>query len=186
MFGASSLLQLNLQYSHRSIATFCQDAFLHYLQEEAWEIGKTSKEWQTGVIIPTSKKGKRKECTNYRGISLFMLPGKVYAKCLERKCREIMKSNLKDGKCGFHLDRSTRNQILTLKQIFQKSWEHAKDVFACFVDLEKTFYRAHQDKLWRVLQEYGIDGRLLMAIKSLFCQLEVCVGVNGKQSKSFQ
>ena len=35
------------------------------------------------------------------------------------------------------------------------------------------------------MQEYGIDGHLLIAIKSLYCHPEVCVCVNGKQSKSF-
>ena len=33
--------------------------------------------------------------------------------------------------------------------------------------------------------ECCIDGHLLMAIKSLYCQLELCVCLNGKQSKSF-
>jgi len=32
----------------------------------AWKFGKTSKEWQTGVIIPIFKKGDRKQCTKYR------------------------------------------------------------------------------------------------------------------------
>ena len=54
----------------------------------AWKFGKTTKNWQTGVIIPIFKKGFCKQCTNYRGISLLSLPGKVYAKCLERKRRE--------------------------------------------------------------------------------------------------
>ena len=36
-----------------------------------------------------------------------------------------------------------------------------------------------------MLQEFCIDGHLLMAIKSLYCQPEVCVSVNGKQSRSF-
>ena len=36
-----------------------------------------------------------------------------------------------------------------------------------------------------MLQEFGIDGHLLMAIKSLHCQSEVGVRLNGKQSKSF-
>ena len=131
------------------------------------------------------KKGDRKECTNYREISLLSLLEKVYAKCLERKCRETMESKLDDGRCGFRLDRSAMDQIFTLRQIFEKSWENAKDVFACFADLEKAYDRVPRDKLRRVLQEYGIDGHLLMAIKSLYCQLEVCVCVNGKQSKSF-
>ena len=54
-----------------------------------------------------------------------------------------------------------------------------------FFDLEKAYNRVPQDKLQRVLQEYGIDGHLLVAITSLYCQPEVCVRVNGKPSKSF-
>ena len=30
------------------------------------------------------------ESVNYQEISLLSLPGKVYAKCLEKKCREIV------------------------------------------------------------------------------------------------
>ena len=136
----------------------------------AWKLGKTPRDWQTGVIIPIFKKGDRKQCTNYRGISLLSLPGKVYAKCLERKCREIVESKLEDGQCGFRPGRSTTDQIFTLKQIFEKSWEYGKDLFACFVDLEKAYDRVPRDKLWKVLQEYGVDGQLLRAIKSFYCR----------------
>ena len=135
------------------------------------------------MIIPIFKKGDCKQCTNYRGISLLSLPGKVYAKCLARKCREIVESKLEDGQCGFRLGSSTTDQIFTLKQIFEKSWEYGKDLFACFVDLEKAYDRVPRDKLWKVLQEYGINGQLLHTIKSFYCRPEVCVRVNGKQSK---
>ena len=91
--------------------------------------------------------GDRKQCTNYRGISLFSLPGKVFAKRLERKCREILESKLEDGQCGFRLGCSTADQIFTLKQIFEKSWKYGKDLFACFVDLEKAYDRVPRDKL---------------------------------------
>ena len=151
----------------------------------AWKFGKTPRDWQTGVIIPIFKKGDRKQCTNYREISLLSLPGKVYAKCLERKCREIVKSKLEDGQCSFRPGRSTTDQIFTVKQIFEKSWEYGKDLFVCFVDLEKAYDRVPRDKLWKVLQEYGVNGQLLRAIKSLYCRPEVCVQVNGKQSKPF-
>ena len=53
------------------------------------------------------------------------------------------------------------------------------------VDLEKAYDRVPRDKLWKVLQEYGVDGQLLRAIKSFYCRPEVCVWVNGKQSKPF-
>ena len=46
----------------------------------AWKYGITSRDWQTGVIISIFKKGDRKQCMNYRGISVLNLPEKVYAK----------------------------------------------------------------------------------------------------------
>ena len=90
---------------------------------------------------------------------------------------------MEDGQCDFRPGRSTANQIFAPRQTFGKSWEYAKDVFACLVDLKRPYDRAPRDKLWRVLQKYGFDGYLLMAIKSLYYQPEVGVRVNGKQSK---
>ena len=92
---------------------------------------------------------------------------KSIAKCLERKCREIVESKLEDGQCGFRPGRSTTDQIFTLKQIFEKSWEYGKDLFACFVDFEEAYDRVPWDKFWKVLQEYGVN-----------CQLQE-YGVNG-------
>ena len=145
----------------------------------AWKFGKTPRDEQTGVIISIFNKGDCKQSTNYRGISLLSLPGKVYAKCLERKCQKIVESKLENGLCGFRQGRSTTDQI------FEKSWEYGKDLFECFVNLEKVFDRVPRDKLWKVLREYGVSGQLLRAIKSFYCRLEVCVRVNGKQSKPF-
>ena len=96
-----------------------------------------------------------------------------------------MESKLKDGQCGFRPGRSTTDQIFTLKLIFEKSWKYGKDLFACFVDLEKAYDGVPRDKLWKVLQEYGVNGQLLRAVKSFYCRPEVCVRVNGKQSKPF-
>ena len=36
------------------------------------------------------------------------------------------------------------------------------------------------------MQEHGVNGQLLRAIKSFYCPSEVCVRVNGKQSKPFR
>ena len=65
------------------------------------------------------------------------------------------------------------------KQIFEKSWEYGKDLLACFVDLEKAYDRVPRVKLWKVLQEYGVDGPLLRTIKPFYCRPEVCVRIVG-------
>ena len=78
------------------------------------------------------------------------------------------------------------DQIFALQQIFEKSWEYAKEVNTCFVDLEKAYDRIPRDKLWAVLLQYGIDGQLLTAIKSLYMHSEICVRVNSATTKPFR
>ena len=78
------------------------------------------------------------------------------------------------------------DQIFALQQIFEKSWEYAKEVNACFVDLEKACDRIPRDKLWAVLLQYGIGGQLRNAIKSLYVHSEVCARVNSATTKPFR
>ena len=78
------------------------------------------------------------------------------------------------------------DQYLALQQIFGKSWEYAKEVNACFVDLEKACDRIPRDKLWAVLLQYGVDSQLLTAIKSLYVHSEVCVRVYSAATKPFR
>ena len=110
---------------HKMLKVLTGEGILWLAQvcQVVWKFGKTPRDWQAGVIISMFKKGNCKQCTNYRGISLLSLPGKVYVKCLERKCREIVELKLEDGQSGFRPGCSTTDQIFTLKQIFEKSWE---------------------------------------------------------------
>ncbi|KAK3550660.1 hypothetical protein QTP70_002363 [Hemibagrus guttatus] len=50
----------------------------------AWRLGTVPLDWVTGVVIPLFKKGDQRVCSNYRGITLLSLPGKVYSKVLEK------------------------------------------------------------------------------------------------------
>jgi len=51
------------------------------------------------------------------------------AKCLGKRCREINEPKQDDTQCGFHPGHSNTDQIFTLQQIFEKSWEYAKNVY---------------------------------------------------------
>ena len=152
----------------------------------ACRTGQAPKQWKISVIIPIQEKGDKRKCPSYRGISLISVPGKVYAKCIEKKCREIVEPKLTDAQCGLRPGRSTINQIFALQQIFEKSWECAKEVNECFVDREKAYDRIPKGKLWAVLLQYGIDGQLLTAIKSLYVHSEVCVRFNSATTKPFK
>jgi len=62
-----------------------------------------------------------------------------------KRCREIIEPKLDDTQCGFRGVRRTTEQNSTLQQIFEKPWEHAKDVYTSFVDLNKVHDVAAQN-----------------------------------------
>ena len=68
-------------------------------------------QWQTSVTIPIYKKGDKRKCTNYGCISFIRVPSTVYAKSLEKKCREIVAPKQADAQCGFRLGKSAVDQI---------------------------------------------------------------------------
>ncbi|KAK3525971.1 hypothetical protein QTP70_011784 [Hemibagrus guttatus] len=106
----------------------------------AWRSGTVPLDWATGVVVPLFKKGDRRVCSKYRGITLLSLPGKVYSRVLERRVRPVLEG----------------------------LWEFAQPVHMCFVDLEKAFDRVPRGILWEVLWEHGVRGPLLRAVRSLY------------------
>ncbi|KAI3353791.1 hypothetical protein L3Q82_005014 [Scortum barcoo] len=107
----------------------------------AWRLGTVPLVWQTGVVVPLFKKGDRRVCSNYRGITLLSLPGKVYARVLERRIRPIVDPRIQEEQCGFRPGRGTLDQLYTLHRVLEGLWEFAQPVHMCFVDLEKAFDR---------------------------------------------
>ncbi|TWW59886.1 hypothetical protein D4764_06G0014160 [Takifugu flavidus] len=52
--------------------------------------GAVPLDWQTGMVVPIFKSGDQRVCSNYRGMTLLGLPGKVYARVLEKRIRSIV------------------------------------------------------------------------------------------------
>ena len=56
----------------------------------SFESGVVPEDWRSAVIVPLYKgKGERKECSNYRGISLLSLAGKIHAGILVDRVRKV-------------------------------------------------------------------------------------------------
>ncbi|KAK3514608.1 hypothetical protein QTP70_021525, partial [Hemibagrus guttatus] len=116
-----------------------------------WWSGTVPLDWVTGVVIPLFKKGDQRVCSNYRGITLLSLPGKVYSRVLERRVRPLVEPWIQEEQCGFRPNRGTLDQLYTLHRVLEGSWEFAQPVHMCFVDLEKAFDCVPHGILWEVL-----------------------------------
>ena len=66
---------------------------------------------------------------------------------------------------------------------FEKLYEYAKEVYTCFVGLEKAYDHVPRGRLWAILLECDMRDQLLALIKLLYKQSEVCVYVNGTETK---
>ncbi|KAK3560105.1 hypothetical protein QTP86_033893, partial [Hemibagrus guttatus] len=136
--------------------------------EDSERSGTVPLDWATEVVVPLFKKGDRRVCSNYRGITLLSLPGKVYSRVLERRVRPLVEPLIQEEQCGFRPSRGTLDQLYTLHRVLEGSWEFAQPVHMCFVDLEKAFDCVPCGILWEVLWEYGVRGPLLRAVRSLY------------------
>ncbi|TKS65269.1 putative 149 kDa protein ORF 2 [Collichthys lucidus] len=145
--------------------------------------GAVPLDWQPGVVVPLFKKGDRRMCSNYRGITLLSLPGKVFSGVLERRVRKIVEPWIQEEQCGFRPGRGSVDQLYTLSAVLEGAWEFAQPVYMCFVDLEKAFDRVPLGVLWGVLREYGVPDPLIRAIQSLYSRS--LVRISGSKSDLF-
>ena len=63
--------------------------------------------------------------------------------------------------------------------------EKDKVMFMVFIDFEKVYDNVCREKLWRILFDYGIRGRLLRSIKALYEGGMAREKVEGMESKWF-
>ena len=55
-----------------------------------------------------------------------------------------------------------------------------------FMDLEKVYDRVNRETIWKVLRMYGVYGKLLSGIKSMYVNILACVRVKGDESECFR
>ncbi|MFA0954709.1 RNA-directed DNA polymerase, partial [Klebsiella pneumoniae] len=162
------------------------DVKLLELFNACYKCKKVPEEWKNAVIVPLYKgKGERCSCKNYRGISLLSVPGKVYGRLVIARVQEKTQQKISDVQGGFMPGRGCTDQIFTVQQIIEKCVAVRKKVYMAFVDLEKAYDRVDRECLWRVLEEYGVNGMLLGAIQAMYEGSKACVRVNGGLSEWF-
>ena len=81
---------------------------------------------------------------------------------------------------GFRRGIGCTDQIFNVRQMCEKYLGKSKDMHFAFFDLEKAYDRVDRDAMWNVLRLYGIGGRLLQGVKSLYVGSKACVRVGNE------
>ena len=143
-------------------------------------------DWLCGIIVPLYKgKGDVYECGNSRGISLLVIIGKVFGRVLINRIKDKTESMIAEIQGGFRRGRGCTDQTFVVRQICEKYVKKDKDVYFAFLDLEKAYDRVDREAMWKVLELYGVGGRLLSAVKSMYADSRACVRVGSERSEWF-
>ena len=143
-------------------------------------------DWMSACIVPLYKgKGDVHECGNSRGISLLSVVGKVYGRILINRIRDKTERAIAEVQGGFRRGRGCTDQTFIVRQICEKYVAKGKDVYFAFLDLEKAYDRVDREAMWKVLGIYGVGGRLLKAVRSMYECSKACVRVGSEMSEWF-
>nr|KAG5698578.1 hypothetical protein BaRGS_027089 [Batillaria attramentaria] len=132
---------------------------LHSLFSKIWEKEEVPAQWKEGIVIKLPKKGDHRDCSNYRGIMLLSVPGKVLNRILLERMREEVDPMLRDQQAGFRRNRSY---------------------------YEKAFDSVDREALWKLLRHYGVPGKIISLIRCTYQDMSCRIAHVGQLSESFE
>ena len=108
----------------------------------AWVINRclkgeeTPQQWKVAYMSSIHKKGSKKDCSNYRAISVTSVMSRLYGKILRDLIEE---ENENEEQSGFRTGRSCTDNIFCMKQVIEKRNATNQETHLLFVDLTKAY-----------------------------------------------
>ena len=144
--------------------------------------------WKTDLIRPIHKKESTSNESNYRGITLSSILGKfLNAMILNRISKAFEELDIfHPHLMGFRPNMRTSNNILILKSLMDKQFSNNQKLYCCFYFyFSKAFETVWRKGLLSKLRSYGIEGKMLNVLDSLYTDTTAHVKINDYISEAF-
>ena len=92
----------------------------HKLIISIWNKVELPEEWKESIIVPIYKKGNKKDCRNYKCISLLPTTYKTLSNILLSRLTTYAEEIFEELQCGFRHKRSTTDYVFYIRQILEK------------------------------------------------------------------
>ena len=91
-----------------------------------------------------------------------------------------------ENQAGFRKGYRTTDHIFTLFSVINHTINlKKKPLYVCFIDLKKALDKVSHALLWQKLVNYGINGKFLNIIKSMYSKVKSCVRANDGLTEFF-
>lgn len=141
-------------------------------------------DWLTANISCAFKKGDRHAAENYRPISLTSVSCKILEHII---CKHVL-DHLEDHNLltnlnhGFRTGFSCETQLLTTAHDFLTSYDKKRQVDIAILDFSKAFDTVPHEKLLFKLENFGIEGPLLLWLRNFLTKRTMKVMIEGSCS----
>ena len=161
---------------------------LYKLILEIWDAEILPQQWiDPNIVTIYKRKGDKSDCSNYRGISLLSVAGKILARILlSRLLDSVADVVLPESQCGFRRDRSTIDMIFVARLLQEKCREQHKDLYLAFIDLTKAFDTVNREILWNVLSKCGCPPKFMAILRGFHNDMSARVVAAGLISDPFE
>ncbi len=92
---------------------------------------------------------------------------------------------LVDSQNGFRKDHSCADHLSTLAEIMNTRKQTGLSTYVSFIDFIKAFDRVYRNMLWWKLEKIGVSQKFMCALKSIYCNVQCSVRLNGILSDCF-
>ncbi len=143
--------------------------------------------WKEGMIVNIFKSGKRTDPSNYRGITLTSVLGKLLSSLINNRLVNYLDEHklISEFQAGFRKDRRTTDHMFILHKTMKYYKNRSKNLYIAFIDFHKAFDKLWRDGLLLKLCNNGIGGNMYKLIKSMYSNNTSKVRVNNKCTPDF-
>jgi len=140
-------------------------------------------EWNLANISSIHKKGDKRQCKNYRGISIISSVGRLYGRLIKKRIESQF--NEVEDQSGFRAGRSCVDNIFVLQQVIEKRTARNLPTHLVFIDLEKAYDTVPLKKLFKTLTTAGLSKTYISAIVNMYKDAKSSIKIGSATSDPF-
>ena len=150
------------------------------LMNSILQTGHIPPQLKQGILTPVLKKKKDASLpTNYRGITVLSIVGKILERVLQNRTKYMMQR-------GFTNNASAVNAALIISEAQNEAKDIGEPLKLVTLDACKAFDVVWQDSLLRKIHNVGIQGKLWLCLSNLYKGAHSAVKWQGIVSPSFE
>lgn len=153
---------------------------------ESLEKGLLPLSCRRAIITLLPKKGNLQDISNWRPVSLLCTEYKILSKALAMRLKKVMAQVVHSDQSYCIPNRSIFDNITLVRDLLAVFGNLGTNAGLISLDQQKAFDRVEHPYLWYTLESLGFSVGFISMIRTMYCNIESIVKVNGGLSAPFK